>query len=134
MKKIKFPSAQSVLLLIAAFVALLTWCIPSGQYDRLAYNKDDNSFVKTSIDNSITLEASQKTFVAVVQRIHQLKDPAKFRGWLYRIATNYCHEGGRENKKARQSVTDDFETFVFSSNIIIEASIEIFCDKPIYLL
>ncbi|WP_298880283.1 YfcC family protein [uncultured Polaribacter sp.] len=61
MKKIKFPSAQSVLLLIAAFVALLTWCIPSGQYDRLAYNKEENSFVKTSLENSITLEASQKT-------------------------------------------------------------------------
>jgi uncharacterized ion transporter superfamily protein YfcC len=61
MKKIKFPSAQTVLLLIAAFVALLTWCIPSGQYDRLAYNKDDNSFVKTSQENSIILEASQKT-------------------------------------------------------------------------
>ncbi|MGK0447828.1 MAG: putative ion transporter superfamily protein YfcC, partial [Polaribacter sp.] len=61
MKKIKFPSAQTVLLIIAAFVALLTWCIPSGQYDRLAYNKDDNSFIKTSKENSIVLEASQKT-------------------------------------------------------------------------
>ncbi|SDR87987.1 Uncharacterized membrane protein YfcC, ion transporter superfamily [Polaribacter sp. KT25b] len=61
MKKIKFPSAQTVLLLIAAFVALLTWCVPSGQYDRLAYNKDDNSFIKTSQEGSIILEASQKT-------------------------------------------------------------------------
>ncbi|TXD59555.1 YfcC family protein [Polaribacter sp. IC066] len=61
MKKIKFPSAQTVLLSIAAFVALLTWCIPSGQYDRLAYNKEDNSFVKTSKENSIALEATQKT-------------------------------------------------------------------------
>ena len=61
MKKIKFPSAQTVLLIIAAFVALLTWLVPSGQYDRLAYNADDNSFVKTSFDTSITLEASQKT-------------------------------------------------------------------------
>jgi len=61
MKKIKFPSAQTILLIIAAFVALLTWCIPSGQYDRLAYNKDDNSFIKTSKDDAIVLEASQKT-------------------------------------------------------------------------
>jgi uncharacterized ion transporter superfamily protein YfcC len=61
MKKIKFPSAQTVLLLIAAFVALLTWVIPSGQYDRLAYNKEDNSFIKTSQEKLITLEASQKT-------------------------------------------------------------------------
>ena len=61
LKKIKFPSAQTVLLIIAAFVALLTWCIPSGQYDRLAYNKDDNTFIKTSFNSSVTLEASQKT-------------------------------------------------------------------------
>lgn len=61
LKKIKFPSAQTVLLIIAAFVALLTWCIPSGQYDRLAYNKDDNTFIKTSFNNAITLKASQKT-------------------------------------------------------------------------
>ena len=61
MKKIKFPSAQTVLLIIAAFVALLTWYIPSGQYDRLSYNKDNNTFVKTSKDSSIILEASQKT-------------------------------------------------------------------------
>jgi uncharacterized ion transporter superfamily protein YfcC len=61
MKKIKFPSAQTVLLLIAAFVALLTWCIPSGQYDRLTYHKEDNSFVITSLKKSITLEATQAT-------------------------------------------------------------------------
>ena len=61
MKKIKFPSAQTVLLIIAAFVALLTWLVPSGQYDRLTYNKRDNSFIKTSKDNSISLEASQET-------------------------------------------------------------------------
>jgi uncharacterized ion transporter superfamily protein YfcC len=61
MKKIKFPSAQTVLLLIAAFVALLTWVIPSGQYDRLAYNKEDSSFIKTSQEKLISLEASQKT-------------------------------------------------------------------------
>lgn len=61
MKKIKFPSAQTVLLIIAAFVALLTWLIPSGQFDRLAYNKEANSFIKTSKDKSTNLEASQKT-------------------------------------------------------------------------
>ena len=61
MNKIKFPSAQTVLLLIAAFVAILTWLIPSGQFDRLAYNKDENTFIKTSNGNAISLEATQKT-------------------------------------------------------------------------
>ena len=61
MKKIKFPSAQTVLLIIAAFVALLTWLVPAGQFDRLVYNKIENTFVKTSKNNAITLEVSQKT-------------------------------------------------------------------------
>ncbi|WP_339662580.1 YfcC family protein [uncultured Polaribacter sp.] len=61
MKKIKFPSAQTVLLLIAGCVALLTWCIPSGQYDRLTYNSDEATFVVTSQEKTISLDASQKT-------------------------------------------------------------------------
>lgn len=61
MKKIKFPSAQTVLLLIAGFVALLTWCIPSGQYNRLTYNSEEATFVITSQEKSISLDASQKT-------------------------------------------------------------------------
>tara|TARA_R110002049_G_scaffold609_5_gene3439 strand:- start:1801 stop:3297 length:1497 start_codon:yes stop_codon:yes gene_type:complete len=61
MKKLKFPSAQTVLLIIAAFVAILTWLIPSGQFDRLAYNKEENTFIKTSKGASIILETSQKT-------------------------------------------------------------------------
>ncbi len=61
MKKVKFPSAQSVLLIIAVFVALLTWLIPSGQYDRLAYNKKDNIFTTISQEKTITLPATQET-------------------------------------------------------------------------
>jgi len=61
MKKIKFPTAQTVLLLIAVFVALLTWVVPSGEYDRLAYNKDDNTFIRSNHLGVINLEANQKT-------------------------------------------------------------------------
>ena len=61
MKKIKFPTAQTVLLLIAVFVALLTWVVPSGEYDRLAYNKDDNTFIRSNHLGAINLEANQKS-------------------------------------------------------------------------
>jgi len=61
MKKIKFPTAQTVLLLIAVFVALLTWVVPSGEYDRLAYNKDDNTFIRSNHLGAINLESNQKT-------------------------------------------------------------------------
>ena len=47
MKKIKFPTAQIVLLLIAVFVAILTWIVPSGEYDRLTYNKEEKTFTVT---------------------------------------------------------------------------------------
>ena len=30
----KFPSAYTILFILIAFVALLTWIVPAGQYDR----------------------------------------------------------------------------------------------------
>lgn len=61
MKKPKFPTAQTILLIIAALVAGLTWIIPSGKFDTLTYNKTDNTFTKTSLNNTQTLEATQNT-------------------------------------------------------------------------
>jgi uncharacterized ion transporter superfamily protein YfcC len=61
MKKIKFPSAQSILLIIAAMVTLLTWIIPSGNYSTLAYDKAKNSFVIKSQDKTETAVATQET-------------------------------------------------------------------------
>ena len=44
------------------------------------------------------MEAAQRTFIAVHKKLVQLHDVAKFKGWLYRIATNYCHEEDRRQK------------------------------------
>ncbi|WP_299886774.1 YfcC family protein [uncultured Lacinutrix sp.] len=60
MKKIKFPSAQTILLLIAALVTLLTWLIPAGKYDTLVYNKETNSFIQTSTNGTTNLPATQE--------------------------------------------------------------------------
>ena len=57
----KFPAAQSILLLIAAFVALLTWVIPAGQYASLTYDSTTNAFVKTSHGKIDKLPATQHT-------------------------------------------------------------------------
>ncbi|ULC59083.1 YfcC family protein [Flaviramulus sp. BrNp1-15] len=59
MKKLKFPTAQTILLIIAAMVALLTWVIPSGKFDTLAYSKDTNSFTINSQGKTTTIEATQ---------------------------------------------------------------------------
>lgn len=61
MKKRKFPSAQTILLVIAAFVALLTWIIPSGKYDTLTYNKSDNTFIIESKGKTTPVPANQKS-------------------------------------------------------------------------
>jgi uncharacterized ion transporter superfamily protein YfcC len=61
MKKLKFPSAQTILLVIAALVALLTWVVPSGKYDTMAYNTSDNTFVRKSMGESFVIPAKQST-------------------------------------------------------------------------
>jgi len=61
MKKLKFPTAQTILILIAALVTLLTWLIPAGKYDSLAYNPASKTFIKTSLEKSVELPATQET-------------------------------------------------------------------------
>lgn len=61
MKKLKFPTAQTILILIAALVTLLTWLIPAGKYDSLEYQTSNQLFIIKAIDKTIELPATQKT-------------------------------------------------------------------------
>src|SRR5690606_25695252 len=61
MKKLKFPTAHTILILIALVVTILTWIIPAGKYDSLAYNASNNIFTKVSIEQSEELPATQET-------------------------------------------------------------------------
>jgi uncharacterized ion transporter superfamily protein YfcC len=61
MKKLKFPSAQSILLIIAALVTLLTWFVPAGKYDTLAFNSDSKTFTKVSQEITEALPVTQET-------------------------------------------------------------------------
>ncbi|MEH6535949.1 MAG: YfcC family protein [Psychroserpens sp.] len=69
MKKLKFPTAQTILILIAGFVTLLTWLVPAGKYDSLAYNATSNTFTKTSLEESIELPATQETLDTLAIKI-----------------------------------------------------------------
>lgn len=69
MKNIKFPTAQTILLLIAALVTLLTWLIPAGKYDTLSYNKADKTFIQTTLDKSISLPGNQESLEALGVKI-----------------------------------------------------------------
>ncbi|MBC3759792.1 YfcC family protein [Hyunsoonleella sp. SJ7] len=59
MKKLKFPSAQTILILIAVFVAVLTWLVPSGKYDSLGYDVSRNALQIKSLDKTKILPATQ---------------------------------------------------------------------------
>lgn len=67
--KLKFPSAQTILLLITALTVLLTWFIPSGKYDTLAYNKEANQFVLKGKESSLQLNANQQTLDSLAIKI-----------------------------------------------------------------
>ena len=61
MKKLKFPSAQTILLIIAGLIAILTFVVPAGKYDTLVYDSSSNVFIRTSQDIIETLPATQET-------------------------------------------------------------------------
>ncbi|MCL6273311.1 YfcC family protein [Muricauda sp. 2012CJ35-5] len=61
LKNVKFPTAHTVLFIIAAFVALLTWIIPAGQYDRLSYDPDNDTLVQSNETKQLELPATQST-------------------------------------------------------------------------
>lgn len=61
MKKIKFPTAHTVLLLIAVVIAALTWIIPAGTYDTLSYNSDSDTFEIISSTGENELAATQES-------------------------------------------------------------------------
>lgn len=61
MKNLKFPSAQTILFIIAGLVTLLTWFVPAGKYDTLSYDASDDKFTRLTLNKEITLTASQAT-------------------------------------------------------------------------
>ena len=61
MKKLKFPTAQTILLIIAGLVTLLTWFVPAGKYDTLIYNSSKNTLNIKSLEESTFLPAIQKS-------------------------------------------------------------------------
>ncbi len=56
-----FPSAHTILLIISAFAALLTWVILAGKYASLTYDSMEGVFMKTMSNKVEKLPATQKT-------------------------------------------------------------------------
>jgi len=47
-------------------------------------------------------EATQDAWLGIVRGIGRLQEPARFRSWAYRIATNKAHDWTRSNPRAPQ--------------------------------
>jgi RNA polymerase sigma-70 factor (ECF subfamily) len=50
-------------------------------------------------DYDMAMDVTQKTFISMSKNLNGLKDESRFKPWLYRIASNYCHEEVRRQKK-----------------------------------
>lgn len=61
MKQLSFPTAYTVLMLIGIAVALLTWVVPAGRFDRLQYDKTTQQFARNTEDSTLHYPANQAT-------------------------------------------------------------------------
>ena len=57
--------------------------------------------LKYFADHDMAMEVTQRTFIAVYQKIDRLKDTDSFKYWLYKIALNYCREEDRKQKRKK---------------------------------
>lgn len=57
-------------------------------------------------DSELSRDALQEAYFLVFQRIGQLREPAAFKGWLFRIVNHCCHDILR---RRRREVQTDFE-------------------------
>jgi RNA polymerase sigma factor (sigma-70 family) len=49
-------------------------------------------------------EVVQASWLAILRGVNRLDDPARFRRWAYRIATNKCADWVRERQRDRKSI------------------------------
>ena len=75
-------------------------------------------------DFHVAEEITQDTFLKAYQNLSTLKEPQKFAGWLYVIATNYCKMWLRKKRLSTQSLEDtsrtELEKTAYSEYVIAE--------------
>ena len=74
-------------------------------------------------DFHIAEDITQDTFLIVYQRLHTLKDPNQFLGWLYVIARRRCYALIRK-KRIRTQPLEDTETTMISKDVYSQHVIE----------
>ncbi len=75
-------------------------------------------------DFHVAEEITQDTFLKAYQNLSTLKEPQKFAGWLYVIATNYCKMWLRKKRLSTQSLEEtssaELEKTAYSGYVIAE--------------
>ena len=74
-------------------------------------------------DFHIAEEITQDTFLKVYQKLHTLKDPNRFSGWLYVITTRRCYAWLRK-KRIRTQPLEETETSMIQRDIYSKHVIE----------
>ena len=64
MKKLKFPTPYTVLVIVMCLAAALTYLLPAGGYDTLWYDKDKDVFVIQSADKTYEEAATKEALTS----------------------------------------------------------------------
>ena len=64
-----------------------------------------NYALRYSNDRIFAKEVVQKSFLHLYEKLGQLREVSKFRGWFYRVINNECFSEGRKLKKKNELFT-----------------------------
>ncbi|MEM6522849.1 MAG: RNA polymerase sigma factor [Bacteroidota bacterium] len=78
-----------------------------GKLVNLWYKRIYNYALRYFSDHDEAMDVAQRTFITFHEKIWQLKDSEGFKAWLYRIASNHCHEAVRKMNSASQHFSVD---------------------------
>lgn len=80
-----------------------------NQLVNLWYKRIYNYALKYFSDHDMAMEITQKTFITMNRKLNTLREPGKFKSWLYRVASNHCHEEERRRKRTHLKIAVDVE-------------------------
>lgn len=99
---------------------LIVYCQATIQPDKVAFaellkryqSHLNRLFYHLAPDWQERADLAQEVWIRVYRNIHRLQDPAKFRGWLSRIATNLFYDELRKRKRATPPLSLDAPRYV----------------------
>ncbi|MGL5831835.1 MAG: sigma-70 family RNA polymerase sigma factor [Waterburya sp.] len=99
---------------------LIVFCQASVQPDKAAFaellkryqSHLNRLFYHLAPDWQERADLAQEVWIRVYRNLHRLQEPAKFRGWLSRIATNLFYDELRKRKRANPLLSLDAPRYI----------------------